>query len=441
MRVTTVLITVMAVVLMISGCEFLNPARPTIQPDTEVFGNVLDIEEVPDEPGVWTVQLRVGPPRALGEAEAEQGREGLDAEKGLTAEIRIDGDSVVLKGGVPARLEDFSPGTEVVSIPAAGTTRMVGDKNVLHNAEFFCDFGTYRRWRLPGLLKDTELVADDDGAINSSGIEHASVPLNGGRVLYFSARLRHSVGENPAGIMRSGLESTEASAALPERSFRTELGDAGWSVPEPVVFPGLEEASEVRVSWVDPEETLCLVTVRANEGEPSWAGRSQRPKSSAPWGKVEPLEGVGDGDSFDPIYLAGSRTKVLFVTGRQGAGQTDLFLLMPGDNDEAMALEPRINTIGSEWGPRVGADNELFFCRADRQLLFMGGMVQPVFIDWPHRILFSEAAPTDDGRWVFVTLVQLEPGEPNLDIGVSERREDGTLGLPVPVDEWRPEVG
>lgn len=441
MRATTaVLITLSALVFVTSGCEFLDPARPTIQPDTEVFGNVLDIEEMPDEPGVWTVRLRIAPPRALDMAESEQGRDGPDAEKGLTAEIRVDAETVVLQGGAPARLEDFNPGTEVVGIPAPGTTRMIGEKMVLHNAEFFSDFETYRRWRLPGLVTETEARIDDIAVINTSGTEHAAAPLNGGRTLFFSARLRRAVDGEPAGAVRRGLESTDGGEFLPERSFRTELGEAGWSAPEPIVFPGLEDALQISVSWVDPEEKLCLVTVRADATEMPWAGRSQRQHRGKAWGPVEALENLGEGDAFDPIFLAGSRTKVLFVTTRQGANQTDLFLFNPSEEADAMALEPRINTIGSEWGPRVGPDNELFFSRGDRQLLFMGGMVQPVYLDWPHRILFSEAAPTDDGRWVFLTMTQLKPGEPDLDLWVSERLEDGTLGFPVPVDGWRPDA-
>ncbi len=438
MRFSILLVALLALVLLASGCEFLDPARPTIQPDTEVFGNVLDVEEMPDEPGVWTVRLRVGPPRALDNAESEQGRKGPDAEQGLTAEIRVDGDTIVLQDGLPARLKDFNPGSEVVSIPAPGTTRMIGEKAVLHNAQFFGDFGTYSRWRLPGLETEVSPAVDDVSAVNTSGPEHAVVPLNGGRTLYFSGRKRPASGAETAGVARAGVEPAEGHEDLAERSYRTELSEDGWSAPELVVFPGLEDAIQVSVSWVDPDETVCLVTVRSDQGQMPWAGRSQRQSRGKAWGQVEALEGLGEGDSFDPIYLAGSRTKVLFATTRQGANQSDLFLLNPSEGGEAMPLEPRINTIGSEWGGRVGPDNELFFCRGDRQLLFMGGMVQPVYLDWPHRILFSEAAPTDDGRWVFVTMTQLRPGAPDLDLWVSERREDGTLGFPVPVDGWRP---
>lgn len=442
MRTTTlVLITLAALVLVTTGCEFLDPARPTIQPDTEVFGNVLDVEEMPDEPGVWTVRLRVAPPRALERAESDQGREGPDAEKGLTAEVRVDADTVVFRAGMPARLGDINPGTEIVSIPAPGTTRMIGEKTVLHNAEFLSDFESYRRWRLPGLQSEDVPIVDDASVINSSGTEHATVPLNGGRTVYFSGRLRRSTGGNTTGAVRQGLTPIEGHDYMPERSFRSELSEGGWSAPELVAFPDLEDAVQVTVSWVDPSETVCLVTIRSKQDERPWAGRSERQRRDSAWGPVEAIQGLGEGDSFDPVYLAGSRTKVLVVTTRQGANQTDLFLLNPDEGAEAMALEPRINTIGSEWGPRVGPDNELFFGRGDRQLLFMGGMVQPVYLDFPHRVLFSEAAPTDDGKWVFLTMTQLLAGEPGLDIWVSERREDGTLGFPVPIDAWRPDAG
>lgn len=442
MRLTTVvLMTGLTLVLLTTGCDFLDPARPTIQPDTEVFGNILDVEEMPDEPGVWTVRLRVGPPRALNKAESDQGREGPESDKGLIAEIRVDGETVVLQDGTPAILDDFSPGTEVVGIPSPGTTRMIGEKTVLHNAEFFSDFETYRRWRLPGLNAEIDLQVVDDGGINSLGTEHGAVPLNGGQTLYFSASLRQSGSGELQGIVRPGLAANTNEQFLPERSFRTELSENGWSDPELVEFPDLAEAPEVRISWIDPAEEVCLVTVRSEAGGMPWAGRSERNNQDSVWGPIVPLEGLGEGDSYDPIYLAGSRSMVVFVTTRQGANQSDLFLLNPKESAQAGALEPRINTVGSEWGPRVGPDNELFFSRGDRQLLFMGGIVQPVYLDWPHRILFSEAAPTEDGRWVFLTVMQLKPGEPDRDLWVSERREDGSLGFPVPVDEWRPETG
>ena len=46
----------LASVLVVSGCEVVDPARPTAQPDAEVFGNLLDVEKSPDDPETWIVR-------------------------------------------------------------------------------------------------------------------------------------------------------------------------------------------------------------------------------------------------------------------------------------------------------------------------------------------------------------------------------------------------
>ncbi len=425
-----------------SGCDLLDPARPTVQPDMEIFGNLLDSELIPDEPGVATVRVKVTPPRALRAAEDAEGRPTPAAEQGLLAEIRVDSDTVVLLAGQPATLEDFAPGTEVVGIPSPGTTRMVGEDEILLNAQLLIDFETYRRWRLPRLPGTPSPIVEDTKIVNTDGIEHAAVPLAGGRVLYFSGRLRRGEAKIATwvGADRMGLAPIEDGGVAPERTFRTERTDGTWTEPELVVFPGLEKHHMVRVSWVDPEETRCLVTVNQGQGAASWVGRSDRGSAKDPWGPVVAVENLGEGDAFDAVFLAGSGTKIVFVSSRQGANQTDLFLLNPSEQEQALPLEPRINTIGSEWGPRVGPDNELCFTRGDRQLMFFGGMVQPVYLGLPHRVLFSEMAPTDDGRWVFLTVTKLRPSDADLDIWVAPRLEDGTIGVPVPVDDWQPDA-
>jgi hypothetical protein len=431
---------VAACVLAGVGCDLLDPARPTVQPDMEIFGNLLDSEAVADEPGVATVRVRIAPPRVLRDAEGAEGRPTPAAEEGLTAKLRVDFDTVVLLGGMPADLGDIASGTEVVGIPSPGTTRMVGEDEILLNAQMLMDFETYRRWRLPRLQAVPAAAVDSVELVNTDGVEHAAVPVAGGRVLYFSARLRRG-DVDPAtwvGAGRQGLVATADGKATTERSYRTVLGEDGWSEPELVVFPGLEDPQLVRVSWVNGDETRCLVTVGQGPDASPWVGVSERPSAAAGWGEVAAVEHLGTGDAFDAVYLAGSKTKIVFVSSRQGANQTDLFLLNPAEQAEALPLEPRINTIGSEWGPRVGPDNELYFTRGDRQLMFAGGMVQPVYLGLPHRVLFVEMAPTDDGRWVFLTYTRLRPNDSDLDIWVAPRLEDGTLGAPVPVDGWRP---
>jgi len=237
------------------GCDFLNPARPTVQPDTEVFGHLISSEELPDQPGSYTVKLQVGSPRMVQKQAKEEGKPQPEAESGIIAELLVDHNTVVLRGGMPAGLDDFSAGSEIVGIPVLGTTRMVGEKTILLTTDLLCDFETYHLWRLPRLDTGKTESRDDPALINTDGIEHAPVPLHGGKVLYFSARMR-SGGEKGTwlGARRDGLVPGEGSDFSPERTYRSEWMGDGWSKPELQVFQGLEKARQTRISWVDPSE-------------------------------------------------------------------------------------------------------------------------------------------------------------------------------------------
>ncbi|HSO23466.1 MAG TPA: hypothetical protein VLT81_11180, partial [Chondromyces sp.] len=103
-----------------------------------------------------------------------------------------------------------------------------------------------------------------------------------------------------------------------------------------------------------------------------------------------------------------------------------------------LPLEPQISSFGAEWNPRTGPQNELFFCREDRQLVFKGGRVQALRLPGPHRIAFNQAAPTADGAWVFLCSPRLRPLMHDYDIYVAALGADMQLGAPVPVDDWRP---
>jgi hypothetical protein len=201
-----------------------------------------------------------------------------------------------------------------------------------------------------------------------------------------------------------------------------------------VVFEGLDEAAVVRVTWVSDDETSCLVTV-AGSAAGATVVAVERPDASAAWGTPQVVEALGP-DAKDAVYLAGSRTKMLFVSSRDGRDRSDLFLFDPEVG--AMPLEPQINTFGSEWCPRTGPAGELYFCREDRQLLLQGGQVRQVRLQWPHRIFFSQAAPSADGKWLFFCMPRYRPLALDDDIYVAALREDGSLGVPVPVDDWRP---
>jgi len=51
-------------------------------------------------------------------------------EKGLIVTVTVGSDAVVIAGDLPAHLEEIDPGTEVVVIPVAGTTRMLGSTDL-----------------------------------------------------------------------------------------------------------------------------------------------------------------------------------------------------------------------------------------------------------------------------------------------------------------------
>jgi hypothetical protein len=422
------------------GCDLLDPARPIAHPDTEIFGNLLELEAVERDGPAWLARVRVGMPRAFLQAEESGGRPAPSLEEGIIADVLITGNTVVLAQGRPARLEDLNPGSEVAVIPMVGSTRMMGTSNVSVEALYFTDFDSYRRWQLPGLARaeDVGEIRADPTRINSDGIERAPIPLAGGRVLYFTARLRPPIrnGEDWLGARRPGIDQPTEGDRVIERCYRTEIDDEGWSQPEPVVFPGLEEADSVRVSWVANDETRCLVTVEGTDL--SWVAVSDRTSPDQPWGPVEPLASFEGVEARDAVYLAGSDTKIVCTVRQSPRVATDLWLLDPAADETPMPLQPGVNTAGAERSPRVGPDNELFFVRGDRQFVFAGGTLYPIAVPGPHRVVVTEAAPTADGRWVFMCLPNYRPVELDQDIHVAEWLGEGRLGEPVPVDDWRP---
>ena len=419
------------------GCGLVDPDRPVPYPDEPVFGNLLEVEEVPGQ-AARVVRVRAGVPRALREAKQSEGRPTPEVEKGTVAEVQVGEDAVVMAAGVPADLAAFNPGTEVVALPLVGTTSMVGQSTIRMTASYFMDFETYRRWRLPALAGDEVAAAEDAAAarrISSSGVEGSPVPLAGGKVLYFSSRLRLPVapGQPLVGPPRPGFEPPDRPR---ERSYRVALGDAGWGEPELVAFSGLDDAEAVRVSWVNEEETKCLVTVRP-AGEAPWIGRSSRASATAPWSAVERLAEAGEGYAEDAVFLAGSKSKLVFTVRPPVAVHTDLALFDPKLADRAQLLAPNVNTAGDEWCPRVGPAGQLFFCRGEHQLVLSGGSVRPMRLPGAHRRMVSQANPTRDGRWVFFCAPRLTPVELDQDIWVAPWGDGVNLGEAVPVDAWR----
>jgi len=434
------LVPVILLAVALAGCDLVNPERPTPQPDVTLFGNLLEVAEPAVAGGAWTVTVQVGIPRALASAQQSEGRPTPAVEKGTVAEVTLDGDTVVLVDGHAGRLAELNPGAEVVAVPVPGTTRMAGASRIFVQAAYFMDFATYRRWNLPGLEENEAGPApvEDPARINSAGIEQSPVPVGDGHVLYFSARLR--LPERPdgpwLGARRPGLADPAEGGHPLTRSYRTELGADGWSVPELVALPGVDDTASVRVTWVSDDETRCLVTVEPPDAA-RWVGAASREDRRRPWGAVEALKALSGGDSADGVFLAGSKTKIAFSSTRGTATGSDLYLWDPKQADVPQPLDPRINTPGDEWCPRVSPQNALFFCRGDRQLTLSGGAIHPVRLPGPFRREATQAAPAGDGKWLFMVVPNYTPVEVDLDIVVVPLAADGSLGEPVPVDDWR----
>lgn len=420
-----------------AGCDLVDPMRATPHTDTEVFGNLLEVGHDPSGGDARIAKIRVGVPRALGRTDQAQPTPAVAG--GILAVVTVTPDTVVMIDDAPGVLDDIDPGAEVVAIPVPGTTTMLGEKEVHLEAGHLMDFSTYARWRLPKLElpDDPVTIEGSQERINSPGVEHGAVPVAGGRVLYFAARLRPPVEREGEwiGTLRPGLRAPAEGERTFERTYRTVLGDDGWSVPEMVVIPGTEEAEQVQLTWVSEDESRCFATVAETEGEP-WVGVSERRDRDRPWGEMVRFEGLGEGDAFDAVAMASAPEKTVFATTRRGGG--DLFLHDPALG-EAQPLEPVINTGGLEWGTRVGPSDELYFVRGDRQLRFSGGGLSEVRLPGSQRAILIEAAPTSDGAWLFMATPRFRPMEIDLDIQVAPLSPDGTVGPPVPVDEWRPE--
>ncbi len=437
MRSLTVLMMV-AAACALGGCDVVDPARPTAQPDAEVFGNLLDAERSPDDPGSWTARIKIGTPRSVRAADEGVGKPTPDVEKGLIATVTVGPDAIVVVDDRPGLLENIASGTEVVVLPVAGTTEMYGSDDLRLEAATVMDFATFRLWRLPRLATNAEDKIDDPSVINSSGSEVAPVPVGDGSVLYFSAHLRPpaSADDSWHGALRDGLAEPVEGADAVERSYRTQLQADGWAAPELVRFPGLDEALQVRVTWVAADETTCLATV-VMPGEAAWVGRATRSGSDAAWSAPQRLDGLGD-DARDAAYLRGSTSKIVFVTARGSGTQSDLFFYDPKVEGSPAPLEPPIFTSSSEWSPRTGPSGELLFVRGDRQLMFKDRQVRSLRLPGPHRIPFAQAAPSDDGRWMFFCVPSYRSPEMDHDIYVASLSGDFSLGEPVPVDRWRP---
>ncbi|MFZ5785745.1 MAG: hypothetical protein ACOY3Y_04810 [Acidobacteriota bacterium] len=425
----------------LAGCGFQDPGGPVPQPDSQVFGRITAIRDTGDGSGTREVEIRAGVPATLESVMRREGRLLPAMEKDLQVRVKVTPETVCVKDMLPTDLGAFRAGHEVAVIPLAGTSTLTGTKLLQVEAIALYDFHDYAVQYLPKALEALpEGVASrrDPLRVNSSGLERTPLPLRDGTVVYFSAGLLPAVsGEDapPRGAERAGMR--DGSGALAPwaiggtRPYRTELGSGGWSAPTPVELPGLDVEASATLSWVSDDETSCLVEVRRPDGSVRLAA-SKRPDARAPWGSLEPVAETGEKDAGDAQRFGKDGGALVWTTF--GAADSNLWLAMPGA--EGQMLEPRINTAGSEWSPRVGPNTQLYFCRAERQLLFANGIVQAVRLPGEQRRPLLEAAPTSDGAFLFHRVPRYTPGGIDWDLAVAAKVGEG-WGPSVPLDDWK----
>lgn len=431
-----------SVILVAAGCGGPHSSAPVPQPDTPIFGRLAEIREI--DPGrAWEVEIRAGLPESMQAAMRREGRPIPELERDLVVKVRVSRDTVAIRDLAPVDLGVFRVGEEVAVVPVPGTSAMTGSKLLLAEAGELYLFQAYQVRHLPGSLESIpEEVwgSRDPGRINSGGLERSPLLVRDGKVLYFAAGLLPPVKEGgaPAGAVRPGMLSA-AGEPLPwvmggYRPYRSAFANGRWTPPEPVPLAGVPETAGVRFTWVAADETEALVEVEMPEGE-RMLYRTRRPRETAPWGELEEMpfqpggEGVGDAQFFS---VRGERAAVWTVYEWR---DSDLWLQMPGG--QAQPLEPRINTMGVEWSPRLGPNTTLYFCRSDRQLLFAGGMVQEVRLPGVQRRPLLEAAPTADGSYLVFRVPRYVPGILAWDIAVAAW-DGAAWGEPTLIDDWSP---
>ncbi len=433
-----------SVVVLLAGCGMHDTGSPVPQADTPIFGRIAEIREVAGSPGTWDVDVKAGLPESLQAVMRQQGRLIPEMEKDLLERIRVTPDTVCVTDALPTDLDAFRAGQEVATVPVPGTVTLTGTKLLQAEAAEFYQFSSYELRFLPRAVAalPAEVTSRSDPArINSSGLERTPIPLRGGRVVYFAAGLLPPApvgkSDQPRGAVRPGMR--DPSGALAPwtqggfRPYRVEFGKTGWKEPLPVALPGLPPAASARITWVNEEETDCLVEVD-QRGKPAELLASHRANAQAPWGALEKVkeavgDSVGDGQRF--AVKGGS---ALVWTVYQGDA-SDLWLAMPGK--AGGPLEPRINTMGPEWAPRIGPNTTLYFCRADRQLLFANHVVQEVRLPGKQRRPLLEATTTADGALLFFRAPRYSAGDLDWDLAVAPRAGAG-WGRPVLLDDWKP---
>lgn len=434
---------VSVIAIVAASCGVQEVTEPVPQPDTIVFGRVAVVRVVEGEAGqlgpLWEVEIKGGLPESLQAVMRRDGRPIPELQADLVVKARVTPDTVCVAELRNVDLEAFKAGQEVAVVPRPGSSAMIGTKLLALEAAELYQFRSYQARFLPRALDEppAELTGRTDATkINSSGLERTPIPVAGGTVIYFAAGLLPPISADapPRGAVRPGMESGSGLAPWVVggwRPYRSEWTGSGWSAPQPVLLPGLAESASAAVTWVNDSETALLVEVRV-AGEPVALLASRRSSPRDPWGTVEKVEravgeSVGDGQVFAAADGALVWTSYAF-------GSSDLWLAMP--DQEGAPLEPRINTLGPEWAPRLGPNTTLFFCRGERQLVFAGGAVREVRLPGAQRRPLLEAAPTRGGEALFLRYPALyAPTELDWDVAVAPRDGEG-WGSPVPLDDY-----
>lgn len=441
MRVSGVVLVL--VVLVASGCGLQDVNTPVPQPDTVIFGRIAAIAPVAGEDQSVEVEIVAGLPETMGNALKADGKPVPQLNKDLKVVVKVTPDTLCVAEMVATDIDSFRVGHEVAVVPLPGTSAMVGSKKLLATAAELFVFTSYQVRYLAGSLPalGPELTEPRDvRRINSAGIEMSPLPLQGGKVLYFAAGLaaspRPDLQPAPIGARRVGMGTDSAPAQWAVggyRPYRTELGKDGWTEPRPVTLEGVPEDGSARFTWVSKDETAGLVEVLALSGERQLLD-VRRADATKPWGPLE-RRALPSGANGGDAQRFGPALDYLIWTAFD-AESSDLWLLAPGK--EGQILEPRINTLGPEFAPRVGPKAILYFCRGDRQLLFENQVVREVRLPGKQRRPLLEAAPIADGSWVFCRVPRYTPGQLDWNIAVVPYRNEA-WGAAVLVDDWRPQ--
>jgi hypothetical protein len=434
-----------AVVLLLVSCSLQDTNTPIPQADALILGRITAIREAGGDPGMWEVEVREGLPEAMRDAMRRDGRAVPELAKDVKVRVRVTPDTVCVSRLRAGDLADFRVGQEVAINPVTGTTAMTGSKLLTADAAELYLFSAYQLRFLPRSLSSLPADVtrpDDPKRINSAGLETTPLPLDGGRIVYFAAGLRpgvtleHNEG-TPVGAVRPGMRDHSGTLAAWAvggfRPYRVVWAHGAWATAEPVEFPGLAPELSARVTWIGADETACLVEVTKADGTKNLFAAS-RASGTASWGPLAKLE-LPSGPSVGDAQRFGKQLKALVWTAYTGAG-SDLWLSL--EDKPGKMLEPRINTMGPEYAPRVGPNTTLYFCRADRQLLFAGGVVQEVRLPGVQRRPLLDATPTADGSLLFFRVPRFTPGTLDWDLAVAQRAGSG-WGQPVLLDDWKPE--